>query len=160
MRLYQLGKKLFWDPADLDFRADSEDWEKLESLTRKALLQLTVLFGAGEEAVTWDLSPLMSVLTKEGRLEEQMYLEQFLFEESKHTEGVRQGTGLRGALLGHYLLYRKNPSYRKIFYEELPRAVNYPALTDGVSGGKDKLPLDGSVSRDTSEGCHNLHDGS
>jgi len=129
MRLYQLGKKLFWDPANLNMERDRKDWEALPEQVREMLLQLTVLFGAGEEAVTWDLSPLLSVLTREGRLEEQMYLEQFLFEESKHTEAFTRILDFMAPGKDNGRFIDSNPSYRRIFYVELPNSMNV-LLTD------------------------------
>ncbi len=64
------------------------------------------------------------VIAREGRLEEEMFLTTFLWEEAKHTEFMRrfldEVAGVAGADLHHY----HTPSYRKIFYEELPRAMH------------------------------------
>lgn len=30
MKLYQLGKRLFWDPATIDLSKDVEDWKKIK----------------------------------------------------------------------------------------------------------------------------------
>ena len=45
-----------------------------------------VLFQAGEESVTLDLLPLILAIANEGRLEEEMFLTSFLWEEAKHTD--------------------------------------------------------------------------
>lgn len=129
MRLYHKAKRFgVWDPQAIDFGRDREDWAEFNDQQRDALLRLVSLFQAGEESVTLDLLPLMMVIAREGRLEEEMYLTTFLWEEAKHTEFFRRfldevaGTT---ADLHHY----HTPSYKKIFYEELPRAMNR-LLTD------------------------------
>jgi ribonucleoside-diphosphate reductase beta chain len=123
MRLYQKAKRLgTWDPQDLDFIQDREDWLTLNDDQRKAILQLTSLFQAGEEGVTVDLLPLIMVIAEEGRLEEELFLTTFLWEEGKHVELFRRFLDevceARGDLHGFH-----TPSYRKLFYEELPAAM-------------------------------------
>ena len=87
MRLYEKAKKFgIWNPADLDFSQDVLDWNNLADEEREILLRLTALFQAGEEAVTLDLLPLIMAIAKEGRLEEEMFLTTFLFEEAKHVD--------------------------------------------------------------------------
>src|SRR5436305_8619684 len=87
MRLYEKAKRLgVWNPSDIDFSRDREEWPLLEEEQREALLQTTSLFVAGEEAVTLDLLPLVLAIAREGRLEEEMFLTTFLFEEDEHTD--------------------------------------------------------------------------
>ena len=87
LRLYQKAKRLGgWDPAAIDFTEDSRDWAAFGELERETILSLTSLFAAGEEAVTLDLLPLVLAIAREGRIEEELYLTTFLFEEAKHTE--------------------------------------------------------------------------
>ncbi len=77
---------------------------------------------AGEEAATLDLLPLLMVVAQEGRIEEEMFLTTFLFEEAKHTEFFRlllDAIGETGDL-SHF----HSATYRKIFYEILPEAMN------------------------------------
>jgi ribonucleoside-diphosphate reductase beta chain len=132
LRLYHKAKRLgTWDPVDVDFTRDARDWESLDELQRETILSLTSLFAAGEEAVTLDLLPLVLAIAREGRIEEELYLTTFLYEEAKHTE-----------LFGRFLaevagsptdLDRFHvPSYRKLFYEELPQAMEQ-LLTDTSS---------------------------
>ena len=91
MRLYHKAKKLgVWDPQSIDFSQDILDWQRLKDTEKETLLQLTTLFQAGEECVTLDLLPLVMVIAQEGRLEEEMYLTTFLWEEAKHTEFFRR----------------------------------------------------------------------
>src|SRR5436190_11386211 len=91
MRLYQKAKRLgIWDPYDVDLSRDRADWLSLTDLQRVVLLQLTSLFQAGEESVTLDLLPLLMVIAREGRLEEELFLTSFLWEEGKHTEFFRR----------------------------------------------------------------------
>ncbi len=86
------------------------------------LLRLAALFGAGEESVTRELLPLIRVIAREGRLEEEMFLAAFLWEEAKHVEAFRlffdEVAEERGDLNRFH-----TPSYRRIFYDELPAAM-------------------------------------
>jgi ribonucleoside-diphosphate reductase beta chain len=124
MRLYHKAKKLgVWDPRAIDFEQDIEDWQRLNENERETLLYLSSLFQAGEESVTLDLLPLMLTVAREGRLEEEMYLTTFLWEEAKHTEFFRRF--LDEVAQEHSDLHRYHtPSYRKIFYEELPQRMH------------------------------------
>lgn len=85
--------------------------------------RLCAEFIAGEEAVTQDIAPFMSAMRAEGRLGDEMYLTQFAFEEAKHTQVFRLWLDAVGITedLHHYL--DDLPSYRKIFYEELPDSL-------------------------------------
>ncbi|MEH7110012.1 R2-like ligand-binding oxidase [Bacillus sp. JJ1764] len=121
-RLYQKAKRVgTWNPADLDFSQDREDWKKLTAEQRDDILRLISQFQAGEEAVTLDLLPLIMTIAKEGRLEEEMFLTTFLYEEAKHTEFFRR---VLNALdekgdLAHF----HTDTYKQIFYEILPAAM-------------------------------------
>lgn len=128
MRLWRKSKRFgVWDPASIDFARDVEDWRGLSDLEREVLLHLTCLFQAGEESVALDLLPLMLVIAEEGRLEEEMYLTSFLFEEAKHVEIFRRfldevvQANDDSALedLGRF----EGPAYREIFHRALPDAL-------------------------------------
>lgn len=124
MRLYQKAKQLgTWDPRALDLSADADAWRELTDDERDLLLRVTALFQAGEEAVTTDLLPLVDALAAEGRLEDELFLTAWLWEEGKHTEFFRrfldEVVGETGDL--HHL---HGPAYRRIFAEELPRSMN------------------------------------
>ncbi len=124
MRLFEKAKRFgIWNPSEIDFRQDREDWLRLSPLEQEVLLHLTALFQAGEEAVTGDILPLMLVMSREGRIEEEMYLTTFLFEEAKHTDFFRrfldEVVGNRSDLSRY-----SSPSYRALVYEALPAAMN------------------------------------
>lgn len=88
--LYETAKKFgVWNPVDIDLSKDKADWESLTEDQQRQTLQLVLGFQTGEEAVTLDLLPLIHVIANEGRLEEEMFLTTFLFEEAKHTEFFR-----------------------------------------------------------------------
>lgn len=129
MRLYHKAKLLgTWDPRSIDFTQDIQDWQRFTDDEREAILSLTALFQAGEESVTLDLLPLIMAIAQEGRLEEEMFLTTFLWEEAKHTEFFRRF--LDEVAHEHSDLSRfHTPSYRQLFYEELPQAMN-ALLTD------------------------------
>ncbi|WP_455660927.1 R2-like ligand-binding oxidase [Pradoshia sp.] len=122
-RLYQKAKRVgTWNPADIDFTQDAKDWEVATVSQKQSILRLLSQFQAGEEAVTLDLLPLMMAIAKEGRIEEEMFLTTFLFEEAKHTEFFRtvlDAIGERGEL--NILL---SDSYKQVFHVILPEAMN------------------------------------
>ena len=123
MRLFEKAKRFgIWNPSDIDFTQDCADWGRLSALEREVLLHLTSLFQAGEEAVTGDILPLLLAVSREGRVEEEMYLTTFLFEEAKHTDFFRRFLDeVAGA--GHDLSHYHSPNYRQIIYDALPAAM-------------------------------------
>jgi ribonucleoside-diphosphate reductase beta chain len=124
MKLWAKAKKLgIWDPQDIDFTQDIEDWNQMSDLEREVVLHLTAQFLAGEESVTLDLLPLMMTVAKEGRIEEEMYLTSFLFEEAKHVEIFRRF--LDEVARDHSDLNRfHGDNYKAIFEQALPTALN------------------------------------
>jgi ribonucleoside-diphosphate reductase beta chain len=124
MRLWHKAKRLgVWNPADVDFAQDARDWAGLADDERDLILRLTSLFQAGEESVTMDLLPLMMVIAGEGRLEEEMYLTSFLWEEAKHVEAFRRFLDEVAQERGDLSRFH-GPAYLRIFAEELPEAMN------------------------------------
>lgn len=123
MRLWEKAKRRgVWNPAEIDFGGDRADWLALGDGERDLLLRLAALFEAGEESVTIDLLPLIGVVAAEGRLEEELYLTSFLWEEAKHVEAFRRffdEVARERSDLDHF----HGPCYRTIFYDELPRAM-------------------------------------
>ena len=129
MRLYHKAKRLgIWDPRSIDFSQDMLDWQRCTEEERESLLLQTALFQAGEEGVTLDLLPLIMAVAQDGHIEEEMFLTTFLWEEAKHTEFFRRF--LDEVVHEHSDLHRfHSPSYRKLFYEELPQTM-YALLSD------------------------------
>lgn len=123
MRLFEKAKRYgIWNPSDIDFRQDAADWMRLDAVEREVLLHLTSLFQAGEEAVTADILPLIMCMAAEGRLDEEMYLTTFLFEEAKHTDFFRRFLDeVAGARMD--LAHFHTPSYSAIVYSALPAAM-------------------------------------
>jgi len=124
MRLYEKAKRLgIWNPSDIDLTKDKTDWSTLKDDEKDLILRLLAMFVAGEEAVTLDLLPLIRIVAKEGRVEEEMFLTTFLFEEAKHTDFFRRFlddvTG-SDVDLSHYHTF----NYHQIFYNELPAALS------------------------------------
>jgi ribonucleoside-diphosphate reductase beta chain len=123
MRLFEKAKRLgTWNPSDLDFDQDIQDWQRLSVEERDLVLRLTSMFQSGEEAVTLDLLPLIMTIAREGRIEEEMFLTTFLWEEAKHTDFFRRfldEVARHSGDLSHYAA----PSYRTIVYEALPEAL-------------------------------------
>lgn len=123
MRLFEKAKRYgIWNPSDIDFTQDAADWARLTADEREVILHLTSLFQGGEEAVTLDLLPLILTIAGEGRIEEEIYLTSFLWEEAKHTDFFRrfldEVTGHPGDLSRFH-----TSSYRGLFYDALPSAL-------------------------------------
>ncbi len=131
MRLYEKAKRLgIWNPSDIDLRPDREHWLALADDERDILLRLTAMFQAGEEAVTLDLLPLIMTIAAEGRIEEEMFLTTFLFEEAKHTDffsrfltEVAASNPVAASNAVVDLSGYHSDNYRAVFYHALPEAL-------------------------------------
>jgi ribonucleoside-diphosphate reductase beta chain len=66
LKLFAGGNAKFWDPADIDFSRDREDWESLSDGERDVATRLCAEFIAGEEAVTEDIQPFMAAMRAAG----------------------------------------------------------------------------------------------
>ncbi len=129
MRLYHKAKRLgIWNPRDIDLTQDRQDWLNTSDEYKERLRNLIFGFQAGEEAVTLDLLPLIMTMAHEGRLEEEMFLTTFLWEEAKHTEFFRR---ILDEVLEQQDLHieRSTNNGRDLFGEDLPRTMN-ALLTD------------------------------
>ena len=127
MRLYEKAKRLgIWNPADIDLSKDKTNWSTLQSDEKDLILRLLSMFVAGEEAVTLDLLPLIQAIAKDGRVEEEIYLTTFLFEEAKHTDFFRRFLDDVAVTAGEEALGEKyhTANYHHIFYEALPSALS------------------------------------
>lgn len=123
LRLFEKAKRHgIWNPSHIDLERDREDWRGLGAEEKDAFLRLTALFQAGEESVTLDLLPLIQTLAAEGRLEEEMFLAAFLWEEAKHVDLFRRFLDEVAREAGDLSRFH-TPSYRTIFYRELPAAL-------------------------------------
>lgn len=123
LRLFAKGNKRVWDPDDIDLSQDAEDWQKLDEEAHTRILRLCALFVAGEEAVTEDLLPFLSAMSAEGRLGDEMYLTQFLYEEAKHVQAFRRWLDAIGVSEDLHGFVEHNPGYRALFYDELPSSL-------------------------------------
>ena len=124
MRLFEKAKRLgIWNPTDIDFSQDVVDWRGLTAAEQDILVNLTSLFQAGEEAVTLDLLPLIMTIAAEGRLEEELFLTTFLFEEAKHTDFFHRFLAEVAQLSSFELSAYHLENYRTLFYEALPQAL-------------------------------------
>lgn len=123
MRLFEKAKRFgIWNPSDLDFSQDRQDWLSFDDQQRDMILRLVSMFQSGEEAVTLDLLPLIQVIAGEGRFEEEMFLSTFLFEEAKHTDFFRRFLDDVVQDPGDLSRYTTE-NYRDLIYEALPRAL-------------------------------------
>ncbi len=123
MRLFEKAKRLgVWNPSDIDFSQDRADWLALSDAERDLVLRLTTLFQAGEEAVTIDILPLIGAIAADGRIEEELFLTTFLFEEAKHTDFFGRFLEEVAQTAGDLSRYH-TPHYRAMFYEALPTAM-------------------------------------
>ena len=124
LKLFAGGNAKFWNPADIDFSRDRADWERLTDEERHYATRLCAEFIAGEEAVTEDIQPFMYAMRAEGRLGDEMYLTQFAFEEAKHVAVFRMWLDAVGITDDLHEYIDDVPTYRTIFYEELPDCLN------------------------------------
>jgi ribonucleoside-diphosphate reductase beta chain len=124
MILWEKAKKLgVWNPAEIDLEQDRADWLGLDDQERETLLHLTTLFAGGEEAVTVDLLPLIATIAAEGRIEEEIYLTSFLWEEAKHVDAFHRFLTEVAVETGDASRFH-SPSYQALFFEELPSALS------------------------------------
>jgi len=126
------GRELQWDPNAIDFSKDRDDWVNLAPLEQRLLLNQVVGFLIGERAVAHDLAPLQVALRRErGRMEEEMYITQQLYEESNHVEFFQRWViqVLPGELGKDIPFPSKEPS--PLLHVALPEAMN--ALYDDHS---------------------------
>lgn len=118
-KLFQKSKKLgVWNPSDIDFTQDLEDWKKMTEDEKELILMLVSQFQGGEEAVTSDLLPLIMTIADDGRIEEELFLTAFLFEEAKHTEFFN--IFLNKIDHNKDLSTYHSTSFKKIIYKILP----------------------------------------
>lgn len=128
-KLYEKSKRIGkWNPAEIDFSQDAKDFQSLRDEERIAALPLISAFSAGEEAVTLDILPMMHAMANQGRLEDTMFLTTFIHEEAKHTEMFSRWQNAVGIADMDLSVFHPD-SYKHIFYEELPEAMN-SLLTD------------------------------
>ena len=124
MRLWEKAKKYgTWNPNEIDFSQDVKDFDAFSPEEKEFFIQPIAQFQAGEEAVTLDLLPLIMTIAREGRLEEEMFLTSFLWEEAKHVDGFNLFLNqiLKGELydFDHLIVN----SYKTIFNDILPAAM-------------------------------------
>ncbi|MBI3790046.1 MAG: ribonucleotide-diphosphate reductase subunit beta [Gemmatimonadetes bacterium] len=91
-QLYANSKRLAWDPATVDLRADVAQWQRIKADhadidAATQILQLVALFHAGEESVTTTLAPYLGAAARLGLgLDVEMFLTSQVYEEAKHFE--------------------------------------------------------------------------
>ena len=88
-RLWEKAKESFWDPKDIDFSKDAADFASFTEEQQIRVASSARGFMVGEEAVTIDILPLIRAISREGRLEETIYLTSFALEEAKHVDFFR-----------------------------------------------------------------------
>jgi ribonucleoside-diphosphate reductase beta chain len=144
-RKYEKAIKAIWNPRDLDYSQDVQDWGSLAETRREALLGLTVRFFAGEQAVAENLVPMVEAAWALDRFDWLMYLSTFLMEECKHSEFFalwheRVAGILEPEEVAPYFLAREktvDPSGRfelkEVVHEGIPRYAR--ELNEAVQGG-------------------------
>ena len=65
MRLFAKGNAKHWNPADIDFTQDAEDFAAMTDDERRLITMLAAQFLAGEESVTQDLQPFIAAMAAE-----------------------------------------------------------------------------------------------
>jgi ribonucleoside-diphosphate reductase beta chain len=82
-RYYRNAVERHWDPHEIDLEADREAITDVPESAFYGLRETLALFGAGEEAVTEDLSPLGVVLED---VADKLFVTTQLYEEAKHAD--------------------------------------------------------------------------
>lgn len=124
MKLFEKAKKYgTWNPSEIDFTQDKADWATFNPTEREFLLHILSFFQNGEEAVTLDLLPLIMTIAREGRLEEEMYLTTFLWEEAKHVDFFGRFLAEVTTDAGDLTRFT-SASYGLIVQDALPNALN------------------------------------
>lgn len=124
MKLFTKGNGKVWNPAAIDFTQDAVDFAAMSADEQRLTMVLASQFIGGEESVTQDLQPFAAAMAAEGRLGDELYLTQFIYEEAKHTEGFRRffnAIGHENTDLHQYVEY--SDAYKQIFLDELPSAL-------------------------------------
>jgi ribonucleoside-diphosphate reductase beta chain len=121
MRLFRKGNKKFWNPEDIDFSKDKADFEAMSDDEKHMALVLASQFLAGEESVTQDMQPFAHAMAAEGRLADEAYLTQFIFEEAMQAFRLWFDAVGQTADLHNYVEY--SPAYDTIFKQELPKSL-------------------------------------
>jgi ribonucleoside-diphosphate reductase beta chain len=85
-RKYQKAIRSIWNPRDIDYSQDAEDWKTLSDEQQRAMLGITARFFAGEQLVTEDIIPMLQAARALGRYDWVMFLTTFALEEAKHAE--------------------------------------------------------------------------
>lgn len=111
-----------WDPRDIDLTQDAVDWLGLSDNEREVMLRLTALFHAGGRGMALDLLPLIQIIASEGRLEEELYLTSFLWDEARHFETFHR---FFVDVVKHCedLSRFRGQAWHRMFDDELPRAL-------------------------------------
>ena len=155
-RKYEKAVSGVWNPRDLDYSRDAEDWQSLAAERRRALLGITVRFFAGEQRVTDELVPMLAAANALGRYDWVMFLSTFLMEEAKHSEFFalwheRVVGILEPAEVSPYFLDRAktiDPTGRfevkEVLHEGLPRYGR--ELTAAIASG-DRTSIEGAFVR-------------
>lgn len=154
-RYYRNAVSRHWDPVDVDLTADVDRVADLDAAAFDSLRRTLALFGAGEEAVTADLSPLAAVLED---VNDQLFVTTQLYEEAKHAEFVhRYWTRVVYAAEDQRGLERSNPrdgSWFNDAYDELferNEAAMTRLLTDDTPRiGRERTVTTTSRSRESS----------
>jgi|SRR5699024_7751723 len=123
MRLFAKGNARQWNPADIDFSQDAADFAAMTDNEKALTCSMAGQFLAGEESVTQDIQPFMAAVAAEGRYADEMYLQQFGYEEAKHSEAFRRWFDAVGMTddLHQYVEYSQ--PYSTIFTHELPNSM-------------------------------------
>jgi ribonucleoside-diphosphate reductase beta chain len=87
MRLWEKAKRHgVWNPTAVDLTTDLAQWPTLPAPFRHSILEMCATFLAGEETVCDEILPFIRVVAREGRVDEQLFLSSFLWDEARHVD--------------------------------------------------------------------------
>jgi ribonucleoside-diphosphate reductase beta chain len=88
--LYEQSIDSIWNPREIDYKADANQWSEIAPEKRAQLLRLTTNFFASEQVVAEEIAPLMLAANELGRFDWIAHLSTFCMEEVKHAEFFAQ----------------------------------------------------------------------
>jgi ribonucleoside-diphosphate reductase beta chain len=116
-----------WAVSGLDFERDKRDWANIPPPVQHGLKTTMTLFFVGEQLVTDTLAPVLHAAPRE---DERIFLATQIADEARHTvffdrffaEVLGHEGGIHAALVNFGPVAREG--YRRIFYTELPNAID------------------------------------
>lgn len=161
MKLWKLSKREgVWNPDNIDLTEDARQWNQLDDRERDLLLRITAQFYAGEDSVASQLLPLLRVVAAEKRMEEELFLTAYLWEEAKHVDAFGRFLSEVAGVTNGWDRYF-TPAYRQLFFRELPRTMhrlenNHSPVVQAKAATTYQLIIEGTLAEAGYEAYHTI----